>query len=417
MNHATLVSIVLFIVGLLIFAVISNTSVIYSQQVPTNTTQVPPPSSTPRLHAVKITSPTRGQQIPSGNNNLTISGTSIANATSHCQISVLVNDVWPYQPATHAGPGGASDYSQWNFVLNSKYTTIKPGAINKITARYTCRDNPAAISFYSVNVTGVGTKTTPSVGSARHVIGPSSTAYTGLPTGPSSTTANKNATNANGNLTTIPSTNNQPSERTTHVSNQPAERTTHVSNQPAANKNATNANGNLTTIPSTNNQPAERTTHVSKAVKITSPSRGQQVPIVVQCLKCLVITSTNSSIDSKMVTTDNATSHGQVPIITKGIKQHHNVAGIVHLAHHGSSGGINIHHKPMTTDGSRNGSSDNRGPEPGGKASKGNNVHNKGNLRENHPLNNNINDLKDTIMQNANKQLKVRGVQLPLAVP
>ena len=108
---------------------------------------------------------------------------------------------------------------------------------------------------------------------------------------------------------------NQPAERTTHVSNQPAERTTHVSNQPA-----------------------ERTTHVSNqpAVKITSPSRGQQVPIVVQCLRCLVITSTNSSIDSKMVTTDNATSHGQLSIITKGIKQHHNVAGIVHLAHHGS---------------------------------------------------------------------------------
>ena len=51
------------------------------------------------------------------------------------------------------------------------------------------------------------------------------------------------------------------------------------------------------------------------------------------------------------------------------------------------------------------------------KTSKGNNVHNKGNLRENHSLNNNINDLKNTIMQNANKQLKVRGVQLPLAVP
>ena len=137
--------------------------------------------------------------------------------------------------------------------------------------------------------------------------------------------------------------------------------------------------------------------------------------------------------DSKMVTTDNATSHGQLSIITndskmvttdnatshaKGIKQHHNVAGIVHLAHHGSSSGINIHHKPMTTDGSRNGSSDNRGPEPGGKASKGNNVHNKGNLRENHSLkHNNINDLKNTIMQNANKQLKVREFQLPLPVP
>jgi hypothetical protein len=169
---------------------------------------------------------------------------------------------------------------------------------------------------------------------------------------------------------------------------------------------------NTTQVP-----PPSSSTHRLHAVKITSPSRGQQVPIVIQCLKCLVITSTNSSIDSKIVTTDNATSNGQVSIITKGIKQHHNVAGIVHLAHHGFSGGINIHHKPMTTDSSRNGSSDNRDPEPGGKASKGNNVHNKGNLRENHSLkNNNINDLKNTILQNTNKQLKVRGVQLPLPV-
>jgi hypothetical protein len=134
-----------------------------------------------------------------------------------------------------------------------------------------------------------------------------------------------------------------------------------------------------------------------------------------------------------MVTTDNAISHGQISIIINGIK--HNLAGIVHLAHHGSSGGISIsiHHKLMIIDGSRSGSSDNRGPEPGGKASNGNNVHNKGNLRKNHPLNNNINDLKNTIMQNANnnnindlkntimqnanKQLKIRGVQLPLPLP
>src|SRR6476660_1181237 len=235
MNHAASIVIVLFIFSVLLFAVISNTSVIYSQQVPTNTTQVPPPpSSTHRLHAVKITSPTRGQQVPTGNNNLAISGTSIANATSHCQISVLVNDVWPYQPATHTGPGGASDYSQWNFVLSSKYTTIKPGPVNKITARYTCSDNPAAISFYSVNITGVGTTTTPVVGAARHVVGPSSTVYTGLPTGPSSTAANKKATNANANLTTIPSTN-------TSTNNQPTERTTHVINQ-TANKNTTTTN-------------------------------------------------------------------------------------------------------------------------------------------------------------------------------
>jgi hypothetical protein len=118
-----------------------------------------------------------------------------------------------------------------------------------------------------------------------------------------------------------------------------------------------------------------------------------------------------------MITTDNATSHGQVSIIINGIKQHHNVAGIINLAHHGPGGGISIHHKPMTTDVSRSGSSDNKIPEPGGKASNGNNVHNKGSLRDNHPLNNSINDLKNTIMQNANKQLKIRGVQLPLPLP
>ena len=120
-----------------------------------------PPS--PRLHAVKITSPTRGQEVPSGNNsNLTISGISIANATttSHCQVSVIVNDVWPYQPATGTGPGGANDYSKWNFTLSPQYTTIKEGPNNKLVARYTCSDNPRIISYYSVNVTGVAATTT-----------------------------------------------------------------------------------------------------------------------------------------------------------------------------------------------------------------------------------------------------------------
>ena len=126
-------------------------------------TAASPPPSSPRLHAVKITSPTRGQEVPSGgnNNNLTISGISIANATtSHCQVSVIVNDVWPYQPATGTGPGGASDYSKWNFTLSPQYTTIKEGPNNKIVARYTCSDNPRIISYYSVNVTGVAAAAT-----------------------------------------------------------------------------------------------------------------------------------------------------------------------------------------------------------------------------------------------------------------
>ena len=110
-------------------------------------------SSQQRVSKVKITSPTRGQQIPAGK-DLTVSGTSIDNATSNCQVSVIVNNVKPYQNTTAAGTGGAADYSKWNLVLTSKYTTIKPGQ-NKITARFECEDNSASKGFSSANVTGV----------------------------------------------------------------------------------------------------------------------------------------------------------------------------------------------------------------------------------------------------------------------
>ena len=113
-----------------------------------------------KLHTVKITSPAKGQQIPAAK-NLTVSGITTDGA-SHCQVSVIVNGVKPYQPATGAGPRGPADYSKWNFVLTSKYTTIKLGPNNKITAKYSC-SNPKGISFYSVTVTGVGAPTTPSV--------------------------------------------------------------------------------------------------------------------------------------------------------------------------------------------------------------------------------------------------------------
>jgi hypothetical protein len=153
------------VLGLFLFVVfLTNTINTYAQQqMPPSSKNTPPhipsqsPSSTASPKAVKIMSPTKGQQIPSGK-DLTISGTSIDNATSNCQVSMSVNRVRPYQPANAAGmAGGANDYSKWNFVLTSNYTTIKPGPDNRITAKYTCTDNPAMLSptYSSVNVTGL----------------------------------------------------------------------------------------------------------------------------------------------------------------------------------------------------------------------------------------------------------------------
>ena len=112
----------------------------YAQQLSSNTI------------GVKITSPIKDQRVPVG--RLTISGTSTHNTTSNCQVSVIVNNVKPYQNATAIGTGGNNDYSKWNFMLVPQYTMIKEGT-NKITAKLVCADNPNLKKFYSVNITGV----------------------------------------------------------------------------------------------------------------------------------------------------------------------------------------------------------------------------------------------------------------------
>jgi hypothetical protein len=162
MNHITIIVTLAF--GLFLAAALTSNTIVYAQQVPSSSSHSSPPlhpqGSSIKLHAVKIASPARGQQVPIGK-NLTVSGvTSILGtpagntAASRCQVSVIANDVKPYQPAKGTGPGGAADYSTWSYVLSSKYATIKPGPANKITAKYSCSDNPKVASFYSVNVTG-----------------------------------------------------------------------------------------------------------------------------------------------------------------------------------------------------------------------------------------------------------------------
>ena len=133
-----------FILVLVTSGTFANTT--YSQVSPT-------PSTPSKLHLIKITSPTKGQQVPVGK-NLVVSGTSATNKTANCKVSVKVNFINPYHNASPIGVGGNTDYSKWNFTLSPAYTTIKPGQ-NKITAKFACANNPTVASHYSVNVTGV----------------------------------------------------------------------------------------------------------------------------------------------------------------------------------------------------------------------------------------------------------------------
>ena len=123
--------------------VLSNSSTLQQQQ------------SKPNLHLVKIISPTKGQQVRLGG-NLLISGTSTDNTTSDCKVTVIVNGIKPYRTAIPNGEGGGGDYTKWNYTLTPAYTSIKPGQ-NKITAKFSCSNDPNLASHNSVNVTGVAT--------------------------------------------------------------------------------------------------------------------------------------------------------------------------------------------------------------------------------------------------------------------
>jgi hypothetical protein len=120
-------------------------------QAPSVTTTTPPQESLPE---VKITSIEDGDSVPVLG-NLTISGTSSDDASSPCQVSVIANDVKPYQPAIATGSGGSADYSDWEFTITSNYTSIKEGE-NEITSKVVCPGNGAELTkWYGVNVTGV----------------------------------------------------------------------------------------------------------------------------------------------------------------------------------------------------------------------------------------------------------------------
>ena len=68
-------------------------------------------------------------------------------------LTIILNDIKPYQDAIPMGTNGENDYSKWSYTLTHHYAVIKEG-INKITAKLSCVDDPAKSKWYSANVTG-----------------------------------------------------------------------------------------------------------------------------------------------------------------------------------------------------------------------------------------------------------------------
>src|SRR3989442_5409002 len=161
---------------------VSNSSIAQPQQHQQQPSQ--------KIHIVKINSPAKGQQVVAGK-NLIVSGTSIDNTTSDCGVSVIVNGVKPYHLASANGDAGPKDYSKWNFTLTPAYTSIKQGQ-NKITAKFSCTNDPNLISDSSVNVTGVGTSLTPIATQQKQ-----------LSTGKNSTTTNVNTTSTSNAISPV----------------------------------------------------------------------------------------------------------------------------------------------------------------------------------------------------------------------
>ena len=122
----------------------------------TNVSYAVPLSPTLQLPAVKITSPHKSHQIRVGSNILVSGISSPPPGISHtgCTVSVLLNDVKPYQKTVAMGHGGKGDYSVWHYNITHKYASLKLGQ-NKITAKISCIASPSNMTkFNSVNVTG-----------------------------------------------------------------------------------------------------------------------------------------------------------------------------------------------------------------------------------------------------------------------
>ena len=153
--------------GLLILLLLSNINynaniqVLAQQNITAGTTNTSVPLASDTVSnitkltgGVKIISPDKGDLVPlNSNNSLVIQGVSKDNATSDCDVSIIINNVKPYQNVKPTGIQGDNDYSNWQYTVSSNYTNINEGN-NKITSKILCLDGPQTLqAYYSVNVT------------------------------------------------------------------------------------------------------------------------------------------------------------------------------------------------------------------------------------------------------------------------
>ena len=142
--RTTLQCVLIIGIVLVIIFVLPRNHLSFSQ----NSTVSFPPIPT---ETIKIVKPVTTQNV-SSQEELIISGQSSDNNLKNCSVTVIVNDVRPYQKAVAKGSGGATDFSEWEFVLHNNYTHINVGQ-NKITSKLFCESTSPR--WYSVFVNGV----------------------------------------------------------------------------------------------------------------------------------------------------------------------------------------------------------------------------------------------------------------------
>ena len=136
-------SVTISFLALVILLIFTPSQLIFAQS---STEQLP---FLTQKESIKILSPVTTQNATVGK-DLIISGQSSDDVVKNCSVSVIVNDIRPYQNVFARGTEGSDDFSRWEFVLSNNYTHVIEG-MNKITAKLLCESAPTRWNSVFVN--------------------------------------------------------------------------------------------------------------------------------------------------------------------------------------------------------------------------------------------------------------------------